>query len=98
MPDAGPTLCVLLWARPGQADAMAEYEDRVLPLLAEHGGTLVQRLRAREPNGPHEIQTIAFATRAGFDGYMADARRTVLVEERDRVIARTELLHVDVVA
>ncbi|HEY5857112.1 MAG TPA: hypothetical protein VIW24_24510 [Aldersonia sp.] len=97
MPDAGPTLCVLLWAHPRQTDAMADYEDRVLPLLAEHDGTLVQRLRAHEPDGPHEIQTIAFASRAGFDAYLADPRRTALAQERDRVIARTELLHVDIV-
>lgn len=97
MPHDGPTFCVLLWAQPGQADSMAAYEDHVLPLLAEHDGTLVQRLRAREPEGPHEIQTIAFASRVGFESYLADPRRTALAEERDRVIARTDLLHVDVV-
>lgn len=98
MPDEdAPTFCVLLWAHRGHADAMATYEDRVLALLAEHDGTLVQRLRTHEPEGPHEVQTIAFASRAGFDAYMADPRRTALADERDRVIARTELLHVDVV-
>ena len=98
MSTDAPTLCVLLWAHPGQADTMAAYEDRVLSLLTEHDGTLVQRLRAHEPDGPHEIQIIAFASRAGFDAYMADPRRTALAQERDRVIARTELLHVDIVA
>jgi len=97
MPVDAPTFCVLLWARPEHADAMAAYEDRVLTLLAEHGGTLVQRLRAHEPEGPHEVQTIAFASLSGYDSYLADPRRTALADERDRVIARTELLRVDVV-
>ena len=95
--DDAPTFCVLLWAHPGLADAMASYEDRVLALLSEHGGILVQRLRAYEPESPHEVQTIAFAGRAGYASYLADPRRTALADERDRVIARTELLHVDVV-
>ena len=96
MPDAGPTLCVLLWAHPGQVDAMADYEDRVLPLLREHDGALVQRLRAHAgSDGPDEIQTIAFASRAGFESYLADPRRTALADERDRVIARTEIIPVD---
>jgi hypothetical protein len=30
--------CVLLWATPGMEGALSAYEDKVLRLVAEHGG------------------------------------------------------------
>jgi len=89
-------LCVLLWARPGAAGALAAYEDKVLALLGDHGGRLVQRARADGADGrPDEIQLIEFASQAGYDGYMADARRTALAAERDAAVARTDLYPVE---
>ena len=89
-------LCVLLWARPGAAEALAAYEDKVLALLGDHGGRLVQRARADGADGrPDEIQLIEFASQAGYDGYMADARRTALAAERDAAVARTDLYPVE---
>jgi hypothetical protein len=87
-------LCVLLWARPGAADAMAAYEDTVLALLAEHDGRLVQRARTLPggPDGaPDETQVIEFTGQAGYDGFLADPRRAALSADRDAAIARTEL-------
>ncbi|MEU4158683.1 hypothetical protein [Actinoplanes sp. NPDC026670] len=87
-------LCVLLWARPGEADAMADYEDTVLALLADHDGRLRQRARTRPggPDGaPDETQLIEFGSQAGYDGFLADPRRTALAATRDAVIARTDL-------
>jgi uncharacterized protein (DUF1330 family) len=89
-------LCVLLWARPGATEALVAYEDKVLALLGEHGGRLVQRARADGADGrPDEIQLIEFSSQAGYEGYMADARRTALAGERDAAIARTELYPVE---
>lgn len=91
-------LCCLLWARPGAAEALAAYEDKVLALLAEHGGRVLQRARADGVEGrPDEIQLIEFASRAGFDGFMADERRIALAGERDAAVARTELYPVELV-
>jgi hypothetical protein len=87
-------LCVLLWARPGAADAMAAYEDTVLALLAEHGGHVLQRARTlpgASEGAPDETQLIAFAGQAGYDGFLADPRRAGLAADRDAAIARTEL-------
>jgi hypothetical protein len=92
-------LCVLLWARPGAADAMAVYEDTVLALLAEHDGRLLQRARTLPggPDGaPDETHVIEFAGAAGYDGFLADPRRAALAADRDAVIARTELYPVTV--
>ncbi len=35
--------CVLLWARPGMEAALSSYEDKVLRLVAEHGGRVLER-------------------------------------------------------
>ncbi len=94
VPSELPLFCVLLWARPGLAEALSDYEDRVLPLLTEHGGVLEQRLRNRGDSAedPTEVQLIGFTSESAFDSYMADPRRTELAAERDRVIERTSLL------
>jgi hypothetical protein len=91
-------LCVPLWARPNAAEALIAYEDTVLALLPEHDGRVVQRARTGGADGaPTEIQLIEFATRAGYDGYLTDERRTVLADQRDAAVARTDLYPVELV-
>jgi hypothetical protein len=86
------TFGVLLWAHPGLADDLAAYEDQVLALLPDHGGRVDARLRSDVPEAPTEMQVITFADESGFESYMADPRRTASSDERDRVVARTELI------
>jgi hypothetical protein len=98
------TLCVLLWSRPGQDEALVAYEDAVLALLPDHRGRLVQRARtvrrahaAAAPDEPLEVQLIEFADEASLDGFMADERRVALADQRDWAVARTEVLRVGLV-
>ena len=92
------TLCVLLWARPGTEAGLISYEDRVLSLVPGHGGRVVQRARGGGTGGqPLEIQLLEFPSAAALDAYMADDRRTSLAAERDRVIARTEVIQVQLI-
>jgi uncharacterized protein (DUF1330 family) len=92
------TLCVLIWARPGADEALIAYEDGVLGLVAEHGGRVLQRARSSGEHGqPFEIQLIEFPSATEFDAYVTDERRTSLAEERDRAVARTEVIDVDLV-
>jgi uncharacterized protein (DUF1330 family) len=100
------TLCVLLWAHPGAEAALAAYEDTVLRLVPDHGGRVVLRarnsgvLRARTSGaegGPAEIQVIEFPSAAALDAYMGDPRRTALAADRDRAVARTEIIDVELV-
>ncbi len=94
----GLTLCVLLWAHEGAEGALIEYEDRVLPLLASHGGRLLQRARAAGTDGePSEIQILEFPSEAALAAYTNDARRTSLAADRDRAIARTTTVRVTLV-
>ena len=99
-PERPVTLCVLLWANPGMESALIAYEDKVLGFVAEYGGQVIQRARnigtddhARE-NQPLEIQTLRFPSSQAVQRFMADDRRQALAEERDSVIAMTEIIEV----
>lgn len=90
------TLCCLLWAHEDHDAALHAYEDTVLPLLAEHGALLLQRLVGGHESGdPTEIHVIQFPTEAAFDAYMADPKRTALAAARDQAIERTQIILVD---
>ena len=92
------TFYVLLWAHPGTDDALIRYEDQVLALVPDHGGQILQRARSDGANGcPVEIQLVEFPSAQAFAAYMADERRTALAAQRDRAIARTELIPVRMV-
>lgn len=92
------TLCVLLWARPDAEDGLIAYEDYVLGIVAEHGGRVLQRARGSGMDGqPLEIQLLEFPSADCLDAYMTDHRRQALAGERDRVIAKTEVIKVRLV-
>ena len=92
------TLCVLLWARPGTEDGLIAYEDQVLGLVPGHGGRVLQRARSGGTGGqPLEVQLLEFPSAAALEAYMTDGRRASLAAERDRVIARTEVIQVQLV-
>jgi hypothetical protein len=89
------TLCCFLWAVPGEEAGLAAYEDSVLALVGEHRGAVLQRARSDGTAGrPHEVQLFRFEDRAALDGFLQDPRRLELSDERERVVARTELFPV----
>ena len=93
--DDTRVLCCLLWAREGREAALRRYEDRVLAILADHGGRVRQRAIGSGDNGhPHEVQLIEFASGSGLDSFLRDPRRAALAPERDRSVARTDLFPV----
>ena len=92
------TLCVLLWPHPGAADALVAYEDQVLALVPGHGGRVLQRARSDGADGqPLEIQLLEFGSEPELSGYMSDDRRLSLAGDRDRAIARTEVITVNLI-
>lgn len=94
------TLCVLLWPRPGQEQALADYETRVLALLGRHGATVVSRVTNPDHNDqlPYEVQVIDLPDDAALESYLKDPDRAALSDLRDRAVARTELMRVTKVA
>ena len=89
-------LCVLLWAVPGREQQLVEYEDRVLPLLAEYDARVIQRVRSQDSgDGPLEVHILEFPSEDAFDGYLADPVRASWSELRDGAVARADVLRVD---
>ena len=92
------TLCVLLWAHPGAEKALTAYEDQVLAFVPDHGGRVIQRARSSGAGGyPLEIHLLEFPSPQALDAYVADGRRQALAGDRDRVIAKTEVIEVDLI-
>jgi hypothetical protein len=88
-------LCVLLWPQTGRAAELVAYEDKVLQLIPDHAGKVIQRARSRgDGNDPLEIQVLSFPTEDAFNSFMADHRRVALRDERERAIARTDVIRV----
>jgi uncharacterized protein (DUF1330 family) len=97
-PAGAVTLCVLLWARPGAEDGLFAYEDEVLGIASGYGGRVLQRARGNGAGGqPVEIQVLEFPSAQAVQEFMADGRRQGMAGERERVIARTEVIDVRLV-
>ena len=99
MPENPVSLCVLLWANPGQESALTAYEDQVLGLLADHGGRVLRRGSvvadgAGDDAPPAEVQFLEFPDEVALAAYMTDPRRLALAADRDAAIARTDVLRV----
>jgi uncharacterized protein (DUF1330 family) len=93
--DSTVTLCVLLWAVEGEGHALVDYEDKVLALVVELGGRVIERVRGREhPEEPFEVQVLEFPSERVLDEFMHDERRQELLPERDLAVARTEVIRV----
>jgi uncharacterized protein (DUF1330 family) len=92
------TLCVLLWAHPGAEEALTAYEDQVLALVPGHGGKVLWRARSNGTDGqPLETHFLEFPSPQALDACMADGRRQALAGDRERAIARTEVIEVDLI-
>ena len=99
MPETPVVNCVLLWARPGMEAALSAYEDKVLRLVAEHGGRVLERgtvLPGSRHDGesPTEVQLLEMPSEASLDAYVNDPRRLALAGERHAAIARTDLYRI----
>ena len=99
MPETPVVNCVLLWAKPGMEGALSSYEDKVLRLVGEHGGRVVERgtvLPGSQYDGepPAEVQLLEMPSEASLDAYVNDPRRLAMTGERDAAIARTDLFRI----
>jgi uncharacterized protein (DUF1330 family) len=99
MPETPVVNCVLLWARPGMEAALSAYEDKVLRLVAEHGGRVLERgtvLPGSHDQGepPTEVQFLEMPSEASLNAYVNDPRRLAMAAERDAAIARTDLFRI----
>lgn len=91
-PPPGLTLALVVDLTADAVQQFDAYERGVLPLLARHGGTLERRLRTAD--GRTEIHLIAFGSRTGYEGYLADPDRAALGTLLDGLDIRRRLLEV----
>jgi uncharacterized protein (DUF1330 family) len=103
MPETPVVNCVLLWARPGMEAALSAYEDKVLRLVADHGGRVLERgtvLPGSQHDGepPAEVQFLEMPSEASLDAYVNDPRRLAMAGERDAAIARTDVFRIQPVS
>jgi hypothetical protein len=98
-PDEPFTLVFIGHAEPALEAKASAYEDRVLPLLADHGARLLFRGRrtADDPGLPLEVHLTRFPHRRAFDAYMADERRLALLDEFGDVFIRKQVVEVEAI-
>jgi hypothetical protein len=97
-PDESFTLVFIGHADPDRAAEASAYEDRVLPLLADHGAELQfrgRRAAGEDPSAPLEVHVTRFPHRRAFDAYMADERRRALLDEFGDVFTTKQVVEVD---
>ncbi len=99
MPDTSVVHCVLLWAKPGMEAALSAYEDKVLRLVAEHGGRVLERGTvlpgsSHDDGAPTEVQLLEMPSGASLNAYVNDPRRLAMAAERDAAIVRTDLFRI----
>jgi hypothetical protein len=85
--------CDLLWAHRGKTQALIDCEDRVLEILADQGGQVVQRARRRDGSDvePVGIPLLSFSSESAVETFMHCPRRRSMAPDRDAAIARTDL-------
>ena len=89
---------MLLWARHGAEAGLIAYEDQVLGIASGYGCRVLQRARSSGADGqPLEVQLLEFPSPQAVAAFTADQRRQSLAGERDRVVARTEVIDVRLV-
>ncbi|WP_239133980.1 GNAT family N-acetyltransferase [Rugosimonospora africana] len=93
-PSAAPRLrvAVVVDIPEEHRDAGQRYEDLVLPLMASHGGRLEQRLRTED--SCTEVHLLSFASREGYEAFVADPRRAEYREQLGDVRLTSRVLEV----
>ncbi|HZY39858.1 MAG TPA: hypothetical protein VFE53_24555 [Mucilaginibacter sp.] len=89
----------LIFVKPGKEAEFNSFEEKVLPLLNDHQGELIYRIRpARESfianpqESPYEIHLVSFESRAGFDSYASDPRRQAFLDLKNNSVEKIILI------
>jgi hypothetical protein len=80
------------------AGRAAEYEDAVLPLLADHGARVVYRGRRAADQDealPFEVHLLWFPGHDAYDAYLADPRRSELLARFGDVFTSKQAVELD---
>jgi len=83
----------LIYVQPGKEKEFLAFEANVLPLLKEHDGKIVQRIRPTEEsfiegesNKPYEVHVVTFPDSSALKAYSEDPRRTLFLALKEQSI------------
>ena len=89
----------IIFIKDGQEDAFHSFEDKVLPLLQQHNGELIYRVRppvsaviATAFGYPYEIHVVSFTDRENFENYRDDPERLRHMQLKDESVDRVILI------
>ncbi|MBK0381073.1 hypothetical protein [Mucilaginibacter segetis] len=89
----------LIFIKPGQEQAFHAFEDKVLPLLENHNGKLLYRVRPEKSafieysdDLPYEIHLVSFKDKADFETYKTDPKRLSFMEMKNNSVERIILI------
>jgi uncharacterized protein (DUF1330 family) len=100
MPSEGKiSLTVLLFVKEGEEETFDEYESAVLPLMANHKGKLLYRLRPdrksylnESADYPYEIHLIEFESKQDYENYLSDPERSKFDQLREKSLLKAVVL------
>lgn len=82
----------LIFVREGKEAIFHQFEDFVMPLIEQHNGRIIYRLRPDSDNfiagdeRPYEIHFISFESEQDFEHYMKDDRRLQYVHLKNESV------------
>ena len=89
----------LIYIKPGCEQEFHAFEDKVLPLLQNHNGELVYRVRPPESafiagtrELPYEIHLVTFGNKADFEGYKTDPKRLEFMDMKNSSVEKIVLI------
>jgi uncharacterized protein (DUF1330 family) len=82
---------VRLWIK-DDVEGFEAFERAAAAIMADYGGRIETVVRCGPGDGPFETHVVAFPSRDAFEKYREDPRLHALGPERERVIARTEIV------
>ena len=89
----------LIFIKPGCEQEFHAFEDKVLPLLKDHNGELVYRIRPGESafiesssELPYEIHLVTFKSKADFESYKVDPKRLSFMQMKNNSVEKITLI------
>jgi hypothetical protein len=89
----------LIFVKPGQECIFHAFEDEVLPLLSDHEGELLYRIRPTRESFitnsqelPYEVHIVSFKNKTGFENYAKDPRRLACLDQKNASVERIVLI------
>jgi hypothetical protein len=89
----------LIFIKPGKEIEFHAFEDKVLPLLANHGGELHYRVRPDKESFiagtgelPYEVHLVTFKNVEGFKSYGADPQRLAAIDLKNESVEKVVLI------